>query len=85
LASHAFGNLSEGIAVQDDQDKPTWITGAQLRRRWGMSSTCLRERVKEKRIPPPEYPFGDVRPYFRLAEVEAFEARRYYAPEKEVA
>lgn len=54
--------------------KPTWIRGPQLRTRWGgMPNSTFYERLKRGLIPPPEYPFGETTPYWRIDAIEAHE------------
>ena len=55
-------------------DRPTWIRGPQLRRRWGgMPVSTFYDRLSKGKLPPPEYPFGPATPHWRLADVEAHE------------
>lgn len=51
------------------------IRGPALRRRWGgMAPSTFYWRLKEGIIPPPIYPFGPATPYWRLEDIERFEA-----------
>jgi predicted DNA-binding transcriptional regulator AlpA len=50
-----------------------WITGPQLRERWGLANTTFYEKLKKGVIPAPEYPFGPQKPYWRMQDVERFE------------
>lgn len=53
-----------------------WIRGPRLRQRWdNMSNTVFYEKLKQKVIPAPEYPFGPSTPYWRVEAIEAFEGR----------
>lgn len=54
--------------------KPVWIQGPRLRQRWDMSNSSFYAKLKEGRIPRPHYPFGDSKPYWRMEEIERFEA-----------
>jgi hypothetical protein len=56
--------------------RPLWIRGPQLRQRWGgMANSTFYDKIKRGLIPEPEYPFGASTPYWRLAVIEAIEAR----------
>lgn len=55
-------------------DRPIWIRGPQLRKRWGdMPNSSFYARLKKHAIPAPEYPFGPTTPYWRLSAIEAHE------------
>ena len=55
--------------------RPVWIKGPSLRRRWdNMSNSAFYVKLREGKIPAPEYPFGETTPYWRLEEIERFEA-----------
>lgn len=55
-------------------EKPTWIRGPQLRQRWGnMPPSTFYWRLERGLIPPPEYPFGETTPYWRIDAIEAHE------------
>jgi hypothetical protein len=58
-----------------DQDS-VWIRGPQLRRRWGgMPNSTFYNRLQRGLIPPPEFPFGDSTPYWRMTVIEEHERR----------
>lgn len=54
-------------------DKPIWIRGPELRKRWGMSNTTFYVKLKARLIPGPEHPFGPRTPYWRIDVIERFE------------
>lgn len=50
------------------------LTGPQLRRRWAnMPNSTFYDRLQRGLIPPPEYPFGSSKPYWRREVIEAHE------------
>lgn len=56
--------------------KSVWISGPNLRKRWdNMPVSSFYNRLGKKAIPPPEYPFGPEKPYWRQATIEAFERK----------
>lgn len=60
-------------ALESDE-RPTWIRGPQLRKRWGdMPNSTFYDRLKRGLIPEPEYPFGPQTPYWRMSKIEAHE------------
>ena len=60
----------------EDQLKPTWIRGPQLRQRWGsMPNSTFYNRLARGLIPKPEFPFGPDTPYWRLEAIERHEAQ----------
>jgi len=55
--------------------KPIWIRGPRLRQRWdNMAASTFHDRLRRGLIPKPEYPFGPAVPYWRMEDVERFEA-----------
>ena len=57
-------------------ETPVWIRGPQLRKRWGdMPNSTFYDRLQRGLIPSPKYPFGPVTPYWRVADIEAHEAK----------
>src|SRR5688572_1281662 len=63
--------------MQMEADHPVvWIRGPKLRKRLGgMANSTFYDKINRGHIPEPEYPFGDRTPYWRLAVIEAIEAR----------
>lgn len=62
------------MQAQGADDRPTWIRGPQLRKRWGdMSNSTFYDRLHRGLIPKPEYPFGAHTPYWRVSKIEAHE------------
>ena len=60
--------------MRDSRIYSVWLTGPQLRKRWGdMANSTFYDRLKRGLIPAPEYPFGPGKPYFRASQIEALE------------
>lgn len=58
----------------DAAERPVWIRGPQLRKRWGgMANSTFYNRLQRGLIPTPEYPFGVTTPYWRLDVIEDHE------------
>lgn len=75
---HPPGNGSPGDAMKDTDtsaaDRPSWVTGPQLRKRWGdMPNSTFYDRLNRGLIPAPCYPFGPAKPYWPLDKIEAVE------------
>jgi hypothetical protein len=62
--------------MENDAPRVIWIDGPKLRKRWGnMSNSTFYARLQRQAIPAPVYPFGESKPYWLIADIEAFEAR----------
>ena len=60
-------------------EKPIWIQGPRLRKRWDMSNSSFYAKLKQGILPQPEYPFGSAKPYWRMDAIEKFEASKKVA------
>jgi hypothetical protein len=55
-------------------ERPVWIRGPQLRRRWGgVPVSTYYDWLSKGKIPAARYPFGPHTPFWLLAEIEEFE------------
>lgn len=61
------------MAAQVLEDRPTWMRGPKLRKRWDLSNSQFYALLKRGLIPQPEFPFGAHTPYWRVSKIEAHE------------
>jgi len=60
--------------MTDTTTRPTWISGPQLRARWGgMANSTFYDRLQKGLIPKPYRPFGSASPFWLVSEIEAHE------------